>query len=151
MIYKNNKIGKNFFMGHYVIIRQDNVIGDNVSIGSYTEIAHDVIIEDDVRLHSRCFIPEYTILKRGCWIGPGVVMTNCKYPLTGDKETRGPTVGKHAIVGANCTLMPGVVIGDDAVIGAGSVVTKNVPNGEVWAGNPIKYLKRRKDILEYNK
>ena len=79
-IYSQTKIGKNFQTGHNVLIRENCKIGSNVSIGSNTVIEFDVIIKDNVRLHSKCFIPEYSVLESGCWLAPGVTLTNSKFP-----------------------------------------------------------------------
>lgn len=150
IIYNGNTIGKNLSTGHYSIIRNDNIIGDNVRIGSYTEIAHHCIISDYVSIHSGCFVSEYTQLKERCWIGPHVKLINDKYPQTNNKNKAAPIIGKRSIIGANSVIMPGIEIGDDCLIGAGSVVSKNVPDGEVWVGNPAKFLKKRSDLDAYS-
>ena len=70
-----------------------------VSIGSHTNIEHHIIIEDNVRIHSNCFIPEYSILKHDCWLGPNVVLTNARYPQSKDvkKKLGGPTIGEFGL------------------------------------------------------
>ena len=80
VIYAGNKIGDNFSTGHHVAIREMNTIGNNVSIGSLSCIEHHIKIEDGVRIHSQVFVPEYSVLKMNCWLGPNVVLTNAKYP-----------------------------------------------------------------------
>lgn len=143
IIYAGNKIGDNFQTGHGVFLREENEIGNNVSIGTKSVIEHHVTIEDDVRIHCQCFIPEFTVLKKGCWIGPKVVFTNAPYPKA--KRTKdflkGAVVEEGAKIGANSTILPGVKIGKNALVGAGSVVTKDVPQGKVVAGNPAKIIK----------
>ncbi len=147
VIYMGNSIGSDFQTGHGVLIREDNTVGNSVSIGSHSVIEHHVVIEDNVRIHSQAFVPEFSILKRGCWIGPNAVLTNAKVPLAPDaKETlEGPVIGENSKIGANVTILPGVTIGEDALVGAGAVVTKDVPAGAVMAGNPAVKLK---DISE---
>ena len=148
VIYAGAKIGNNLETGHGVFIRENVVIGNNVSIGTYTVIEHEVVIEDNVRIHSKAFIPERSVLKKGCWIGPNVTLTNAKFPtskLTKNKLA-GVVVEENAIIGANATILPGITIGKGAIIGAGSVVTKNVPANEVWAGNPAKKIKHRSEL-----
>lgn len=142
VIYAGNTIGKNFQTGHHVMIRELNEIGNSVSIGTHSVIEHHVILKDGVRVHSCVFIPEYSILHEGAWVGPNVVITNARYPLSPKvkNELVGATIMRGAKIGANCTLLPGVVIGENALIGAGSVVTKDVPPYKVYAGNPAREI-----------
>lgn len=138
IIYAGNLIGDNFETGHMVLLREENRIGDNVSIGSGSIIEHHVVIDMNVRLHSNVFVPEYSILKANCWLGPNVVLTNAKYPLSVNvkKTLKGVMIRKNAKIGANSTLLPGVIVGENALVGAGAVVTKDVPSNKVVAGNP---------------
>lgn len=119
------------------------MIGDNVSIGSHAVIEHSSRIGNRVRVHSGAFIPEFSTLYDDAWIGPYVVLTNAKYPRSPDaKETLiGPTIGSLARIGANSTILPGVEVGERSLVGAGSVVTKNVPAGMIVAGNPARVLR----------
>lgn len=142
VIYAGNRIGHHFQTGHGVMIREENEIGDEVSVGTGSIIEHHVKIGQHVRIHSQAFIPEFSVLEDGVWIGPNVVLTNAKYPLSPDvkKTLQGPTIKTGAKIGANSTLLPGIVIGENALVGAGSVVTKDVPANAVVAGNPAKVI-----------
>lgn len=142
LIYPENRIGDYFQTGHYVVIRGNNDIGNNVSVGTGTEIAHDVEIGNNVRIHSQCFIPEFTIIKDWCWLGPRVCITNCKLPNEKIAEINGVTLEEGVIIGANATIGPGLTIGEHSLIGAGAVVTKNIPPMEVWVGNPARFLRK---------
>ena len=126
VIYAGNRIGTNFQTGNKVNIRESNRIGDNVSVGTLSVIEHHVEIADNVRIHTQAFIPEYSILEANCWIGPHVVLTNAKYPCSPHvKESlQGPLIRQGAKIGANATILPGVEIGVNALVGAGSVVVK---------------------------
>lgn len=148
VIYAGNLIGKNFQTGNKTNIRELNHIGDNVSIGTLSVIEHHVKIENGVRIHSQVFIPEYSVIKENSWIGPNVVFTNALYPksINVKNELLGPTIHENAIVGANSTLLPGIQIGKDSIVGAGSVVTKDVDPGVVVAGNPARFLKKKSDL-----
>jgi acetyltransferase-like isoleucine patch superfamily enzyme len=143
IIYAGNVIGPHFSTGNHVNIREHNRIGDHVSIGTSSVIEHHIVIEDGVRIHSSVFVPEYSLLETGCWLGPGVVLTNAKYPLSPDvkKELKGPRIGKFSKIGANATILPGVVVGDNVLVGAGSVVVKDVQEGVIVAGNPAQFLR----------
>jgi len=137
-IYAGNVIGENFQTGHGVMVRESNAIGNNVSIGTQSVIEHHVQIADDVRIHTHVFVPEYTVLEAGCWLGPRVVVTNARYPRSKGVKDRlmGAHIGEGAMVGANATLLPGVKLGKRCLVGAGAVVTKDVADGAVVAGNP---------------
>ena len=143
VIYAGNQIGNNFQTGNKANIRELNTIGNNVSIGTLAVIEHHVRIGDNVRIHNQAFIPEFSVLEDGTWIGPNVVLTNAKYPMSANvkENLKGPIIKKGAKIGANATILPGVVIGEKALIGAGSVVTKDVPDGAVVVGNPAKIIK----------
>ena len=143
VIYAGNRIGDNFQTGNKVNIRESNEIGNNVSIGTLSVIEHHVRIGNNVRMHSQVFVPEFTVIEDDAWLGPYVVLTNAKYPLSpGVKETlEGPVVKKGAKIGANATVLPGIVIGVNSLVGAGSVVTKDVPDNAVVVGNPAKLIK----------
>jgi acetyltransferase-like isoleucine patch superfamily enzyme len=150
VIYAGNRIGENFQTGNKVNIRESNEIGNNVSIGTMSVIEHHIRIGNGVRMHSQVFVPEFTVIEDDAWLGPNVVLTNAKYPLSpGVKETlAGPIVRKGAKIGANSTILPGIVIGANSLVGAGSVITKDVPDNAVVAGNPARLIKMI-DALPY--
>ena len=152
VIYAGNIIGDDFQTGHGALVREENRIGNHVSIGSHSVVEHHVEIGDHVRVHSNAFIPEYSMLEAACWIGPGVIFTNARYPRSpGVKEgLKGPTIRSGAKIGAGAVLLPGVTIGRDALVGAGSVVVDDVPDGAVVAGNPARIIKRITEIAAYS-
>ena len=148
VIYTNTKIGNKFQTGHGVLIRENCEIGNQVSIGSHSVLERDVFLGNNVRVHSNVFIPEYTHIEDNAWIGPSVVMTNAYHPLCSHvKECmKGPTIKKNAIIGANVTLAPYVTLGEYSFVGAGSVVTKDVPDGMVAYGSPAQIQKKTSDL-----
>lgn len=142
VIYAGNQIGDDFQTGHGVLIREDNQIGHRVSIGSHSIVEHHVLIGDDVRIHSNAFVPEFSVLEAGCWIGPCVVMTNARYPGSprAKAQLQGVHIERGARIGAGAILLPGVRIGAEALVGAGAVVTRDVLPREVVVGNPARVI-----------
>lgn len=157
VIYAGNNIGSNFQTGHHVTIRENNVIGDGCAVGTYGELGFEIRIGNNVKFHSDCHIYEDTIIEDDVRFNPGVFVLNTKYPYRpGRKPDIDPViVKKGAVIAARCTLMPGVHIGRCALIGAGSLVTKSVPDFAVAYGCPatvrgdIRMLKDSSGTLLY--
>ena len=151
VIYAGNKIGRSFRSGHGVLLREDNVIGQDVSIGSGSNVEHHVRIGNGVRLHSNVFVPELSVLEDLCWLGPNVVLTNARYPTSrsAKQELAGPYIEKGARIGANTTILPGIRIGAYALVGAGAVITADVPPGAVVVGNPARIINQVSKLAAY--
>jgi len=151
VIYAGNVIGRGLHVGHGVLIREHNEIGDDVSIGSHCMVEHHVRIGNRVRLHSGVFVPEYSVLEDECWLGPGVILTNARYPRSRDVKSQlaGATIRSGAKIGAGAVLLPGVEIGADSIVGAGAVVVGDVPARAVVVGNPARVIKLVSDIAAY--
>ena len=143
VVYAGSTIGSNFRTGHGVMIREECVVGDSVSVGTHSVVEHHVRIGSGVRIHSHVFIPEYSLLEEGCWLGPNVVLTNVLHPLCPKAKEcwKGPTIRRDAKIGANATILPDITIGVGALVGAGSVVVADVPDGKVVTGNPARIIK----------
>ena len=143
VIYAGNHIGVRFKTGNKVNIRENNLIGDDVSVGTLSVVEHHVRIHDGARIHSQVFVPEYSVLGEECWLGPQAVLTNARFPQSpGVKDAlTGPVLERRAMVGANATLLPGVRVGAGSLVGAGSVVTKDVPPGVIVAGVPAEVIR----------
>ena len=121
-------------------------IGNNCFVGPFTEIQKDVFIGDNCRIQSHCFICELVTIGNNCFIGHGVMFINDLFqnggPASGNKSLwKKTTIGNHVSIGSNATILP-VSICDNVVIGAGAVVTTNIIEPGVYAGNPAKQLRK---------
>lgn len=147
VIYAGTKIGNDFQTGVNAFIREDNIIGDNVSVGTNAVLEYGNKIGNNVRIHSGSFLEKVTI-GNNVFIAPNVVFTDDPHPPCPrySECAGGAVVEDNVKIGANSTILPGISIGRGALIGAGSVVTKNVEAKTVYAGNPAKKIKAVKDL-----
>lgn len=122
-----------------------SVIGDNCFIGPFVEIQKDTRIGRNTKIQSHSFVCELVEIGENCFIGHSVMFINDTFqkggPAMGDKELwKATKIGNNVSIGSNATILP-VTICNDTVIGAGSVVTKNITIPGVYAGNPAKKIK----------
>ncbi len=120
-------------------------IGSNSFVGPFVEIQKDVVIGANCKIQSHSFVCEMVTIGNNCFIGHGVMFINDLFakgsPAENDKNLWKKTnIGNHVSIGSNATILP-VTICDDAVIGAGAVVTKNITKPGIYVGNPAKFLR----------
>ncbi|WP_150468054.1 acyltransferase [Francisella sp. SYW-9] len=141
---QSSNIGKDSKIWQFVVILGDAIIGENVNICSHCLIENDVVIGDNVTIKSGVQIWDGIRLEDNVFIGPNVTFTNDKVPRSKCYPEEWPKtiIKKGASLGANSTVLPGITINENAMIGAGSVVTRNVPANEVWLGNPARFYKK---------
>lgn len=126
VVFPHAQIGENCNICSHCLIENEAIVGNNCTIKCGVQIWDGITLEDNV------------------FVGANVAFTNDLYPRSKNLDwtllkTR---VCRGATIGAGSTILPGIVIGENSIIGAGSVVTKNVPANEVWVGNPAKYLRK---------
>jgi len=136
IIYCDVTIGDQFQSGHNVLIREKTRIGDRVAIGTATVIEGTITIGSDVNLQSMVYIPTNTKIGNHVFIGPNAVLTNDRYPPTGIGGLNGPEIKNGAAIGANATILPGICIGEGALVAAGAIVTRDVPAYTLAIGAP---------------
>jgi acetyltransferase-like isoleucine patch superfamily enzyme len=138
VLYDGSTIGRRLETGHGVVIREGCEIGDDVSVWSNSVIDYGCRIGNRVKIHCNCYVAQYTELEDDVFLAPGVSVANDLYP--GDRRSAqrmaGPKIGAGAQIGVNVTILPFVRIGASALIGAGSVVTRDIPAAVVAFGNP---------------
>lgn len=126
VVLPNARIGEKCNVCSHCFIENDVIIGDNVTIKCGVQIWDGIRVEDNV------------------FIGPNVTFTNDKFPRSKQypEKFENTIIRKGASLGAGSTVLCGIEIGENAMIGAGSVVTKNVPANELWVGNPARFVKK---------
>lgn len=135
---QSENIGEDSKVWQFCVILKDAVIGNNCNINAQVLIENDVIIGNNVTVKSGVQIWDGTRVEDNVFIGPNATLTNDlmprskKYP----EKFAGITLKKGCSVGANATLLPGIIVGEGAMIGAGAVVTKDVPKNAIMVGNP---------------
>jgi len=139
VIGKNTKVGENIDISAFVFIGNNVTIGNNVKIKPFCEIRDNCKVGDNVSFGSRCTLAADTVVENDVTIKYGFVATDT--PKISNAERTPCNIKKKARFGANVTIMPGVIIGENSEIGACSQVRKNVPPNEIWYGNPAKFFK----------
>ncbi len=146
------QIGKGVFIGEFTQIRERSKIGDGTRIGSHNQIQGDCVIGPDCRFHSNVHISKDTRVGARVFIAPGFVCANVRFPRATRPEylkPEGCVIEDDVKIGTNVTLLPGVRIGVNALVGAGSVVTKDVPPYAVVRGNPAKVVGDARQLEAY--
>jgi len=121
----------------------DCTIGDDVIIGPFVEITRNVIVGNNCSIESHAFLCDSVVLEDDVFISHGAMFVNDLFPRSKVPVQFLPTLVKRgASIGTNATIVAGVTIGEYAIVGAGAVVTRDVPACAIWAGNPARELKR---------
>jgi acetyltransferase-like isoleucine patch superfamily enzyme len=138
IVYGDVTVGEDFQTGHHVTVREKTVAGNHVLVGTNTVIDGMVSIGDFVKIESNCYVPTQTEIGTRVFFGPGVTLTNDRYPLKMRDEytPEGPVIEDGVTLGAGVVVLPGVRIGHDSFVAAGAVVTRDVPPFSLVAGVP---------------
>ena len=138
------EIGDKTRIWQFSVVLKGAIIGENCNICSHNFIENDVVLGNNVTVKSGVYLWNRIRIEDNVFIGPNVTFTNDKYPRSKEylSEYQSVLIKKGASIGANATVLGGVSIGEKAMIGAGSVVTKNIPKGELWMGSPAKFVRR---------
>ncbi len=147
-LYDGSVIGRGLQTGHGVVVREDCVIGDDVCVWSNTVIDYGCRIGNRVKIHCNCYVAQFSEIGDDAFLAPGVTTANDLYP--GDARSAammgGPKIGPGAQLGVNVTILPHVRIGAGTIVGAGSVVTRDLPPGVVAFGNPAIVRRQVTDL-----
>ena len=153
---QTHKIGENTRIWQFAVVLADAVIGANCNINCHTFIENDVVIGDNVTVKSGVYIWDGIRIGNGVFLGPNVTFVNNPYPRSQKYPEKhiGAQIEEGVSIGANATIMGGIKIGKFAMIGAGSVLTKDVPANTLWYGNPARqmgYVTNEGQVLDMNK
>jgi acetyltransferase-like isoleucine patch superfamily enzyme len=144
IVFAGTKLGARVIVGDGARVRERCVIGDDVVIGSGSLIENDTTVGALTKIQAEAYITAYSTLEDEVFIAPCVVTTNDNFMGRTNKRhelIKGPTIRRRARVGGGAVLCPGVEIGEEAFVGAGAVVTKDVPARVVVVGNPARVLR----------
>lgn len=139
VIYASVEIGNGFETGHGVIVREGTRIGRDCAIWNHSTIDYDCILGDRVRIHCNVYVAQYTVLEDDVFLAPGVSIANDPHPIC-TKCMQGPTIKAGARVGVGAIILPHVIIGENSLVGAGSVVVKDVPPRALVVGSPARVI-----------
>jgi UDP-2-acetamido-3-amino-2,3-dideoxy-glucuronate N-acetyltransferase len=143
---QSRSIGDGTRVWQFVVILPGAVIGSDCNINALCLIENDVVVGDRVTVKSGVQLWDGLRIEDDVFVGPNVAFTNDKLPRSKQypQAFQTTTVRRGASIGANATVLGGVTIGERAMVGAGAVVTKDVPAGETWVGNPARPLRSRR-------
>ena len=141
---KSTNIGENTNIWQFCVVFPEAKIGTGCNICANVLIENEVVIGNNVSVKSGVQLWDGVTLEDNVFVGPNVTFTNDLFPRSKNPDWKlsKTVVKKGASIGANATILCGITIGENAMIGAGSVVTKDVPAGEVWVGNPAKFFRK---------
>jgi acetyltransferase-like isoleucine patch superfamily enzyme len=152
VIYADTRLGNHTRTGVGVLIREFTEVGEGCLIGSQTILDGHCRIGQSTVLQSGVYVPSHVLIGDRVFVGPRAVLTNDRYPLRRRSEfvAAGPTIEDDATIGANATLLPGIRVGCGSVVGAGAVVTRDVPEWSLAVGVPARILDLPERLKERN-
>lgn len=141
---KSKNIGKDTNIWQFCVVFPEEKIGDNCNICANVLVENAVVVGNNVTVKSGVQLWDGVTIEDNVFIGPNATFTNDLFPRSknADWKLSKTVIKKGASVGANATILCGITIGENAMIGAGSVVTHDVPAGELWYGNPAKFVRK---------
>lgn len=140
-IYAGTVVSENVFIGDHASIRENVSIGANTVIGRAAIVELNSVIGKKCTIQTLAYVTGDTIIEDDVFIGPCVSMSNDKYMGAKEYNLKGPNIKEGAKIGNNASLLPGIAIGRNTIVGAGSVVTKDTKEHEVVAGVPARKIK----------
>lgn len=141
VIYRGSTISEGVLLGDLASVRENVEIGKHSIIGRSAIVENNTRIGEMVTIQTNSYITANMVIEDGVFIGPCFSSSNDNGMGDGNEELRGPILKANCKIGNNASLLPGIIVGDHAVVGAGAVVTKNVKSYTTVVGNPAKHLR----------
>jgi UDP-2-acetamido-3-amino-2,3-dideoxy-glucuronate N-acetyltransferase len=144
VIFAGTTIGARAIVGDQACIRERVQLGDDVVVGRGSLVENDTTVGSMTKIQADAYITAYSTLEEHVFVAPCVVTTNDNFMGRTERRhelVKGPTIRRGARIGGGAILCPGIEIGEDAFVGAGAVVTKDVPAGAVVVGNPGRKIR----------
>lgn len=151
VIYRDVVIGDYVRTGHKVLIREKSRIGSHVLVGTNVVIDNNTRIGNRVSIQSSVYVPTNTVIEDHVFIGPNAVLLNDRFPIRVRSKLEAPRLRRGATIGGNATLLPGVEVGEGALVAAGAVVTRDVPPWHMAIGAPAVHRKLRRELRALNR
>jgi acetyltransferase-like isoleucine patch superfamily enzyme len=148
VVFAGTTIGERVIVGDQACVRERCAIGDDVVIGRGSLVENDTSVGALTKIQANAYITAYSLLEDNVFIAPCVVTTNDNFMGRTEKRhelVKGPTIRRGARIGGGCVLLPGIEIGEEAFIGAGAVVIRDVPPRAVVVGNPARQIREVPD------
>lgn len=150
VIYANTTIGHRFQCGHQVLIRAEVTIGDRCVVHHKCTLEGRIRIGYGVKIMAHVYIPSTTVIGNMVFVGPGTTFLNDKYPMRRAAPVAGPRIEDHVSIGGGATICPGITIGRNSIVGAGSLVNKDVPPHTLAYGVPARHHPLPETISDSN-
>ena len=144
IVFAGTTIGARVILGDQSCVRERVTIGDDVVVGRGSLVENDTAVGAMTKIQANAYITAYSLLEEHVFIAPCVVTTNDNWMGRTDKRignVKGPTIRRGARIGGGAVLCPQIEIGEEAFVGAGAVVTRDVPSRAVVVGNPARVLR----------
>jgi acetyltransferase-like isoleucine patch superfamily enzyme len=144
IVFAGATLGARVLVGDGACVRERCVIGDDVVIGRGSLVENDTTVGARTTIQAHAYVTAYSTLEEDVFVAPCVVTTNDNFMGRTERRhelKRGPTIRRGARVGGGAVLCPGIEIGEEAFVGAGAVVTKDVPPRKVVVGNPARVIR----------
>ena len=148
VLFAGTTVGERVIVGDQACVRERCTIGDDVVIGRGSLVENDTSVGALTKIQAHAYITAYSLLEDNVFIAPCVITTNDNFMGRTEKRhelVKGPTIRRGARVGGGCVLLPGIEIGEEAFIGAGAVVIRDVPPRALMVGNPARQIREVPD------